>query len=510
MQNRQIVNIINFIRAVEPREQVDLAEPVLEQIKLMKKHNLRGTFLLQYDALIMPEYSELLRGLDPEQFEIGVWHEIVQPMAEKAGLMWRGRFPWDWHAHCGFSVGYTKEEREKLIDVLFEDFKEIMGYYPKSFGSWLFDSHTIRYAHDKYGLDAICNCKEQYGTDGYTLWGGYYGQGYYPSRRNVFLPSQSEENQLSVPVFRMLGCDQVYQFDLGTDVNNDETWQDVISLEPVYKKPGGGCAEWVDWYMKENFNGECLTFGYAQAGQENSFSWKKMKDGLEYQFPLFEKLQKEGKIQVEPLGDTGRRYKETYKTTPASTITAHTAYDDEKKNSVWYSSKYYRINLYGDVGKMRIRDLHVLSDNFIDPYEDKICTINEAFYESLPVTDGNRQSGNGVLAGMYLLDKKGNEIGNHEEMIFTEKGEGVAEVRYGDVTFILSEKTVKIMYKEDFVLETRMGKDKGHTGEILSCTQKILTLSYKGVKYGIKLIKGNFENKLMCSENNELEFELIG
>ncbi len=509
MKNRQIVNIINFIRGVEPREPVDLMEPVLEQIKLMKKHNLRGTFLLQYDALILPEYSRLLKGLDKEQFEIGVWHEIVQPMAEKAGITWRGRFPWDWHAHCGFPVGYTKEEREKLIDVLFEDFKEIMGYYPRVFGSWLFDSHTIRYAYDKYGLDAICNCKEQYGTDGYTLWGGYYGQGYYPAKTNVFLPAQTEENQLSVPVFRMLGCDPVYQFDSGTDVNSDCTWQNVSSLEPVYEE-SGGCPLWVDWYMKENFNGECLTFGYAQAGQENSFSWPGMKEGLEYQLPLFEKLQKEGKIQVEPLGDTGRRYKETYRTTPASTISAHTAFDDENKNSVWYSSKYYRINLYGDGGKMRIRDLHVFSEKFLDPYEDKVCTINEAFYESLPVTDGNRQSGNVILAGMYLLDKKRNEIGAHTEMEFAEKGEGVAEIRYGDVTFILSEKTVKILYKEDFFVENRMGKDKGHTGEKLSCTDALLTLSYKGAEYSVKLLKGSFEDTLMCSADNEIEFELIG
>ncbi len=509
MKNRQIVNIINFIRGVEPREPVDLLEPVLEQIKLMKKHNLRGTFLLQYDALILPEYSCLLKSLDSEQFEIGVWHEVVEPMAEKAGITWRGRFPWDWHAHCGFPVGYTKEEREKLIDILFEDFKEIMGYYPRVFGSWLFDSHTIRYACEKYGLDAICNCKEQYGTDGYTLWGGYYGQGYYPAKTNVFLPAQTEENQISVPVFRMLGCDPVYQFDSGTDVNSDCTWQNVSSLEPVYEESGGSPL-WVDWYMKENFNGECLTFGYAQAGQENSFSWPGMKEGLEYQFPLFEKLQKEGRIQVEPLGDTGRRYKETYRTTPASTISAHTAFDDENKNSLWYSSKYYRINLYGDGGKMRIRDLHVFSEKFIDPYEDKVCTINEAFYETLPVTDGNRQSGNGILAGMYLLDKKGNEIGTHTEMEFAEKGENVAEIRYGDVIFILSEKTVKITYKEDFIVENRMGKDKGHTGKTVSCTDALLTLSYKGAEYAVKLLKGRFENNLMCSEDKEIEFELIG
>ena len=87
----QIVNIVNFIRAVEPREPMDLVTPVREQIALMKKHTLRGTFLLQYDALIDPTFTNLLLPLDPAQFEIGVWFETVQPQVEAAGLAWRGR-----------------------------------------------------------------------------------------------------------------------------------------------------------------------------------------------------------------------------------------------------------------------------------------------------------------------------------------------------------------------------------------------------------------------------------
>lgn len=59
MQKRQIVNIVNFIRDVEPRGPVDLVEPVREQIALMKRHRLPGTFLLQYDALLDPVYTDM-------------------------------------------------------------------------------------------------------------------------------------------------------------------------------------------------------------------------------------------------------------------------------------------------------------------------------------------------------------------------------------------------------------------------------------------------------------------
>ena len=288
MEKRQIINIVNFIRDCEPRDSVDLVLTVRKEIELMQQYGLRGTFLLQYDALIDPVYTDMLKALDPSQFEFGVWFEVVQPLVETVGLPWRGRFPWDWHVHCGFSMGYTKQQREQLLDELYGKFREIFGYYPRVFGSWFFDSHTARYVSDKYGVDAFCNCKEQYGTDGYTLWGGYYGQGYYPSRSNVFLPAQNAENQIPAPLFRMLGSDHVYQYDWGMDAQTGaRDIQTVISLEPVYWNAGGGNPKWVDWYLQENYNGECLSFGYAQAGQENSFGWPAMKDGMEYQFSRF-------------------------------------------------------------------------------------------------------------------------------------------------------------------------------------------------------------------------------
>ncbi len=256
---------------MEPRRpERDMLRAVHEQLKLMNEHSLKGTFQLQYDALIREEFTDIFTKLDKEQYEIGVWFEIVQPQVEAIGLDWTGRYPWDWHTHCGFSVGYTREQREKLVDVLYGKFKEIFGYYPRVFGSWLYDTHTLRYIEEKYGADAFCMCKEQYGTDGYTLWGGYYGQAYYPSKTNYFMPAKNRENQINIPIFRMLGSDPVYQYDAGLNIDREKiNGQSVVSLEPVYAGSGAN-RQWFDWYMRENFNGECLSFGYAQAGQENA------------------------------------------------------------------------------------------------------------------------------------------------------------------------------------------------------------------------------------------------
>ena len=509
LNKRQIINIVNFIRAVEPRGEVDLVQPVREQIALMQKHGLRGTFLLQYDALIDPVYTQMLSALDPRQFEIGVWFEVVEPLCIAAGIPWTGRFPWDWHTHCGFSVGYTKPQREALLDELFERFRATFGYTPRVFGSWLFDAHCARYLSDKYGLDALLNCKEQYGTDGYTLWGGYYGQAYYPSRANVFMPAQDCADQIPVPLFRMLGSDPVYQYDFGMSLQTGAPKrQGVITLEPFYNGAGGGLPAWVDWFMRENFNGECLSFGYAQAGQENSFGWPGMRQGLEYQFALFEKLSAEGKIVVESVGETGRWFRKTWSTTPASAIAAHTAFDDDEKNSVWYSTKHYRINLFSDHGDFRIRDLHVFDARRKDPFEDRVCTANEAAYETLPVADGNRHSGNGIAAGIRIL-RDGLPI-RAGRMTFTDTQNGTARVDYESFSVLLREDGFALIADGDFTLRYRYGRTDDHMPQLVRVEAQTLLLRYDDTVYGLRLKTGTFAGAAeVRSQNGRIDCRII-
>ena len=159
----RIINIINFIRQTDYRvEDADrkLYETVCRQVELVNRYNLPATFLLEYDALINPLYQNLLKTKLKEGSEIGAWWELTQPQIEAAGLKWRGEYSWVSHANIAFSTGYTKEERERLVDVYMQKFKEIFGYYPKSVGSWFIDAHTLAYMHDKYGIEASCNCKD--------------------------------------------------------------------------------------------------------------------------------------------------------------------------------------------------------------------------------------------------------------------------------------------------------------------------------------------------------------
>jgi len=395
----RIVNIINFIRLLEPRDsnitEDVLYQTVVKQVGMMKKYNLGGTFLLQYDALLDPRYQKLLKGLPADKFEIGGWFEIPQPLAVNAGLKWRGNAPWDSRADVDFTTGYTPQEREKLVDVYMRDFKKIFGYYPKSVGSWFIDAHTLNYLYKKYGIVASCNCKDQIGTDGYTLWGGYWNQAYYPSLKNAYMPSQNAQNQIPVPIFRMLGSDPVRQYDEGIGTHR----QGVVTLEPVYKF-GGGDSAWVHWYFKQFVEGECMQYAYVQAGQENSFTWDPMSKGFEIQLPLIARLRDEHKIKVETLAESGKWFREHFKVTPATSVTVNHDIDGSNLKTVWFDSRFYRLNLFWENGSLRFRDIHLFDEDFASDYLTKKSTSNQCSFFTLPFVDGHIWSSSHKIAGL--------------------------------------------------------------------------------------------------------------
>lgn len=433
----RIINIVNFIRQTDYRvEDSDrkLYETVCRQVELVNRYDLPATFLLEYDALINPLYQKLLKTKLRNGAEIGAWWELTQPHIEAAGLKWRGEHPWVSHANIAFSTGYTKEERERLVDVYMRKFKDIFGTYPKSVGSWYIDAHTLAYMHDRYGIEASCNCKDQIGTDGYTLWGGYWNQAYYPSRLNAYMPAQTGAGQIPVPVFRMLGSDPIYQYDDG--LGNER--QGVISLEPVYKHAGMN-RKWVDYFFDALTDGPCLAFGYAQAGQENSFTWDNMREGLEMQMPLIDSLRRAGKVRVETLGESGRWFRKRFPLTPATAVTTVSDVRGEGNKTVWYDSRYYRANLLWEKGRFRFRDIHLFDERFKSEYLDTPGTGDRFLFYTLPFVDGFMWSKGEDRAGLSLV-RTGSE-GHAEELRLDspevkERGRSVLEVRgndqYGD------------------------------------------------------------------------------
>ncbi len=448
-QQPRIVNIINFVRLLEPRDPVYFSEDYLfqtveKQIADLNAKELPATFLLQFDALITPRYQELMKSSLSKESEVGGWWEITQPHAEAAGLKWRGRYPWDWHADVGFATGYTQQEREILVDVYMAKFKEIFGYYPKSVGSWFIDAHTLAYMYEKYGIVASCNCRDQYGTDGYTFWGGYWNQGYYPSRVNAYMPAQTKAGQIPVPIFRMLGSDPIYQYD--TSLNGP---QGVITLEPSCSGAGDN-QQWVEWYFSTMFTQPSLAYNYVQVGQENSFGWERIKQGWEIQIPLVDKWRDEGRIRVETLAESGAWFKKRYPLTPATAVTAMLDRNNNPIGSVWYNSRYYRVNMMWSHDSFRFRDIHLFDERVASDYLNEPCTSNKCEFMTMPFVDGYLWSSTSWWAGLRLVevlpDGSSREIKTGRPEIEERRSELIARCHptEGDFTIRCKERALEV------------------------------------------------------------------
>ena len=499
-----IINFVNFIRQVEPRDErftnEYLFQTTANELAQLNEYGFRGTFLLQYDALVDSAYQQLMKEAKENGHEVGAWWEITEPHVRDAGMTWRGRYPWDWHANVGFATGYTPEERERLVDTYMNRFHEIFGSYPESVGSWFIDAHTLQYFSDKYGITASCNCKDQYGTDGYTLWGGYWNQAYYPSRVNAYMPAQTSEGQIPVPVFRMLGSDPVLQYDNALD----SRVQGVITLEPVYTGNGGGGGnrQWIEWFLPAMANSKSLGFNYIQAGQENSFGWEAMKNGLTMQMPIIRQLADEGKVRIETLAESGRWFKERYPLTPATSVTVDDDFLHDGRSAAWYDSRFYRIGLFWEGDFFVIRDIHLFDESIESDYLRQAGTSTQCVYTTLPIVDGYLWSTSDERAGLRLVALQG-ESGTEEIPVFSHSFRQTAadqlvvdqKTPYGTFTLTLNEDNItcslRAKKKVNWAMEFTAAPKASLPFDELSAQE--MRATWKGHPYAFHLQKGSFE-----------------
>ena len=187
MKQTAIVNIYHFVRMshVEPSRFIaDDFETIRNEIILTKQHGFPGTYALKYDALMDSRFQARVLTYLEVQVEISAWCEISEPLCRRAGVPFRGKVSaeYDDRVDSAYCVGYRPEERKRLVDAYMADFIGIYGRYPQTIGSWVLDSVTLGYAAERYGILGGAICRDQMGTDGFTLWGGFPNGSYFPCR----------------------------------------------------------------------------------------------------------------------------------------------------------------------------------------------------------------------------------------------------------------------------------------------------------------------------------------
>ena len=143
-----------------------------------------------------------------------------------------------------------------------------------------------------------------------------------------------------------------------------------------------------------------MEYSYVQVGQENSFTWKNMAKGLELQIPLIPKLRDEKKIVVETLSESGKWFREHYKTTPATSVTANEDANSGRFKTVWFDSRFYRANLLWDDGTLRFRDIHLFDENLPCDYLTVKGTSTKCEFYTFPFVDGYKWSSSEKIAGL--------------------------------------------------------------------------------------------------------------
>jgi hypothetical protein len=495
------INIVNFIRAIEPRFKTDLLLPVQKQMEIILEHNFPATWLLQYDALVSGPFVQYLKEHMAESHEVGFWFEMNEMHCRAAGVNWRGRpgYEWDHYPNVAFTIGYTAEERIKLADTAMNAFKKIWGKYPKSVASWNLDAITCAHLVDKYKVDAFAVCRDQIATDGFTIWGAPIA-GYYPSKTNVWSPALDLKNQINAPVFRMLGQDPVYYYKRNYKIPGGKTISAPDTMEPVW--PSGQS----ETFVKEFFNMIAVEptgqFAYAQLGQENSFPWNEQEPGYAPQMAALAELRKKNLVHIETMGDSGRRFKKAFKTTPVQAqvqLADPFGNNDPEEKSVWYQSRFYRANLHFEGNLPYLRDLTVYSDSFPQPFLTQATTSHDVEQKMPPVLDGyhwrNSEFKNPTAGGFFEIN--GSE--QHLEGNIQTSGQGnqlrtVLGLRSGwAIILTFDEREIAFQARStdfdlsEFGIVFRWDPKKS---SLIQVTPKEVFYRFQGLEYSIKILKG--------------------
>lgn len=384
------INVINFLRGVEPRGPMDLFLPLQKQMEISKCLSLPTTWLLQYDALVSGPFVEFLKANMPGDHEVGIWFEMNEMHCKAAGVEWRGRpgYEWDHFPSVAFTIGYTPEERIKLADTFMAEFRKVWGKYPKSVASWNLDSITMAHLVDRYGVDAFAVCRDQIATDGFTIWGAPIA-GYYPSKSNCWSPALDRKDQIGSPVFRMLGQDPVYYFESRFPQPDGKRYPGPDTMEPVW--PSGRSPVFIDRFLRMIAESPTLGFAYAQLGQENNFGWSEMEPAYERQMKALAELRRKGKVHVETMGDSGRRFKRAFKKTPAQAqIMLEDPFGNTERpeRTIWYQSRFYRANLHLKGDLPFLRDLTIYNDRYPQPFLKQATRLHDVEQRMPPLLDG--------------------------------------------------------------------------------------------------------------------------
>jgi hypothetical protein len=335
-------------------------DAVISQYELIKDSNFAATWLLRFDAIMDLQITPFFQQVEKNQ-ELGIFLEITPSLAKAAGVSYKEKGVF-WHdANRVFLSGYQVEDRKKLIDTVFAIFLEKFGYYPKSVGAWHVDAYSASYMKEKYGISGVLICADQFSTDNYQIWGGWWGVPYYPSVLNILMPGQTTKNKIDVVIFWWAARDPALAYDGSSGFSVQANDYTAHGLGTDYFR------KLLDIYLQDKEN----KFSQITIGIENDYSLKIYGQEYQAQIEDVKKRESAGEIKVVTMREFSQWYRKEFKEISPLHVIDH-----------WVMTPKYRVGFIQKDGKKYIRDLRIYNGEWP---ESNFLTANP--WESLSLNN---------------------------------------------------------------------------------------------------------------------------
>ncbi len=337
------------------------------------------SWALRYDVLTDSDAVASFSGILMKQ-NVGVLLEVTPLLASASGVIYRGLPDGsDWyHANHAFLVGYSISERKRLIDTIIGAYRELFHANPLFSVSWIIDSWSLEYLNKQYGIKLHELTKEQFETDGYTLYGGVFNIPYVPRLKHPLLPARNTNDMLDLVVVR----------------------QTVSDIEKNYGSAKAYYTSQPNDYLKSPYNQRFSYFtqlveqvvsqeddnAFGLFGLENSREWESYQEEYLSQLKFLAEKQIAGTLKILNPQEVYVRYKGLN-----SSVKMLKSADFPKSGVLWYFGSTYRarVEILGD--HLVLTDFRVYADDLEDPYRNEPANKSRVYWIAPYLLDSSQQ-----------------------------------------------------------------------------------------------------------------------
>jgi len=371
------VVIVNQIRGNESCCHPGSNDLIQSVINVNKGDSLPVSWALRYDVFEDNKQLDLLNNSG----ELGLLLEITPQLAFDSNVEYRGKkdgTDWYYGKHS-LLIGYTVAERKRLIDQAMLKFNRTFRRYPSFTAAWMIDAWSLNYIQNTYDVKFHELTKEQYETDSYTLYGGIFNAGYYPSRNYPLLPGFGDD-RLNIVMVRQTVSDMLRNYGSSKSIY---TSQPNDYLNNPDKKDLNYFRELLKTLISNQLDQVVAVLGF-----ENSFSSETFKTEYIRQLEVIQSLKKQNLINVLTPSEYAADLKKKHQENEGFYLTDKFA-PDQKEGVLWYFGNNYRARMIVKNHKLIITDLRSYASVF-DPYRNTPAENDYAYWVIPYLIDGSQ------------------------------------------------------------------------------------------------------------------------